>query len=377
MPWQAKGKVRLRYEFVSRALSGEKITALCVEYKISRTTGHEWLKRYKSSRTILSLKDRSRRPYRSPTVTNPKVEKLVCRLRKKYGWGGRKLKVILAKKEITLPAVTINRIIARNGLLIAEDCHRPAPNRFERELPNELWQVDFKGPMGRGSAKCEPLSVLDDHSKFILGAVPVKTKQTGEIKRVFTQIFGKFGVPDSILLDHGVPWWSTANIQGLSQFSVWLMKQDLKLVFSGINHPQTQGKVERFHRSLNLAVWNKGTPTQFSKWSALLATIVHEYNFIRPHEALNMKVPAECYKRSDKTFNPKPKQFDYGTNCTVLKVDSHGSITFKGKRLFTSHALTGEYVKVEQLDHNLIISYRKSMIREANLLSKTTIPLPS
>lgn len=375
MPWEVKDKVRLRYEFVKRALCGEKILALCREYKISRPTGYEWLGRYKSEESILSLQDRSKRPHTSPSKTDIEVEELVCKLRQKYGWGGKKLRVLLERKGIELPVVTINRIIARNGLLVREDCHIPAPNRFERALPNELWQVDFKGPMGRNSAKCEPLSVLDDHSRFIIGAVPVRTKQTEEIKRVFAKIFTKYGVPDSILLDHGVPWWSNANIQGLSKFSVWLMKQNLKLIFSGIGHPQTQGKVERFHRSLNLAVWNKGTPTQFSEWNTLLATIVNEYNFIRPHEALNMKVPADCYKKSNKLFNPKPKQFEYGSDSTVLKVDSHGSVTLRGKRLFASHALEGEYVKIEELNNNIIISYRNSMIREANLASRKSVAI--
>jgi transposase InsO family protein len=249
VPWKVKGKVELRLEFVRRVVVGkEPVSRLCEEYGISRPTGYLWLNRYRGSHKIQSLVDKSHRPKTSPNKTQSRIETRVIELRSKYGWGADKLKVLLAREGIELPRITINRIIHRNGLLIEEDRHKPAVLRFEKENPNEMWQVDLKGCMGRGSARCEPLSILDDHSRFAVGLFPTRTSMLLPIQAAFEETFEKYGVPNSLLMDHGVPWWGSSHVIGLTRLSVWLMKQDIKLKFSGYNHPKTQGKVERFHR---------------------------------------------------------------------------------------------------------------------------------
>ena len=364
MPWQEKDLLKLRYDFVQRVYSGEKVAPLCREYGISRPTGYLWLKRYRELPGVDSLRDRSHRPHTSPNKINNALEERICELREQYGWAGKKLQNLLEKEDKTVGVATVDRVIKRNGLLQEEDCHKPSLQRFEREHPNELWQMDFKGPMSKDSAKCEPLSVLDDHSRYALGVVPVQTKQTSEIKRAFVEIFSKYGVPNAILTDHGVPWWSNSNAQGLSKFSVWLMNQDLKLIFAAVRHPQTQGKVERFHRTLLQAVSRKGFPTKFSQWKPLLKQITYEYNFIRPHESLQMKVPSECYSVSSKKYNPKPRAFEYGDDVKVKKVDSHGMICEKGKRLFVSQALAGQHVAMQNIENLMLITFRNSTIRE-------------
>lgn len=369
MPWESKSKVEQRLEFVIRAESGEKVSKLSKEYGISRVTGYEWLRRYQKSGTIISLHDRSHRPIVSPQKIDNSIESQICKLRKKYGWGGKKLQVLLAEKGINVSVPTVNRVIKRNSLLVNEACHRPALKRFERSEPNQLWQSDFKGPMGRGDAKCEPLTFIDDHSRFVLGAIAVRTKQTEETCKAFIKIFEKYGVPEALLLDHGVPWWSVSHFLGFSKFSVWLMKQDLRIIFSGIRHPQTQGKIERFHKTLDHAVRHKGTPTDFSQWTSILPEVVKEYNFVRPHEALKMQTPAKHYRPSKKAYNPRPKSFEYSEQMKVFKIDSHGMFSLKGKRLFVSQALVGEYVGTNQLSQSLVVSYRNSIVREINLSS--------
>jgi transposase InsO family protein len=368
VPWNVKGKVELRLEFVRRVVvAGEPISRLCEEYGISRPTGYLWLRRYQETGKIQSLVDRSHRPKTCPNRTDEAVETRVIELRSKYGWGADKLKVLLSKEGIEVPRVTINRIIHRNGLLIEEDCSKPALKRFEKNNPNEMWQVDLKGCMGRGSARCEPLSILDDHSRFVVGLFPTRTSKLEPIQAAFQETFEKYGVPDALLMDHGVPWWGNAHVTGLTKLSVWLMKQDIKLKFSGYNHPQTQGKVERFHRTLAHAVRHKGTPTRFEKWSPLLSTIKREYNHIRPHEALNMDVPASRYLCSKRGYNPTPKPPEYPSHSTVIRLDHLGRFRYRGLRLFASEALADELIRVEELQRTAVIFYRNTPIREVSL----------
>lgn len=368
MPWNVRGTVELRLEFVKRVIvGGESISRLCEEYGVSRPTGYLWLKRYQETGKIQSLVDRSHRPNTCPSRTDERIEARVIALRNKYGWGADKLKVLLAKENLDVPRVTINRIIQRNGLLIEEDCSKPALKRFEKKNPNEMWQVDLKGCMGRGSARCEPLSILDDHSRFLVGLFPTRTSKLLPIKAAFQETFEKYGVPESLLMDHGVPWWGNAQVNGLTRLSVWLMKQDIKLKFSGYNHPQTQGKVERFHRTLAHAVRHKGTPIRFDKWSSLLATIKREYNHVRPHEALNMDVPASRYSSSAKLYNPAPKPPEYPSQSTVIRLDHLGRFRYKGLRLFASEALADELIRIEELERTAVIFYRNTPIREVSL----------
>lgn len=375
MPWGVKDKVELRAEFVGRARRGERIAELCEEYGISRPTGYLWLKRYEDTGTIRSLQDQSHRPHECPHRTPKDVETYVVKLRKKYGWGADKLKVLLKREyEIELPRITINRIIERNGLLIPEDCYRPALKRFERKTPNELWQVDLKGCIGRGAARCEPLSILDDCSRFLVGLFPTSTSKLEPIQGAFCSVFRAYGVPKALLMDHGIPWWGPAHFSGLTRLSVWLMQQDIRLCFSGYNHPQTQGKVERFHRTLAHAVRHKGTPTTFTDWAPLLRRIRTEYNTVRPHEALNMEVPASVYTPSSKLFNPKPAPPEYPLGSTLAKVDSHGTFSFRNKRLFASQALVGETVRLLELEHSLAVYYRNTPLREVDLRTGKSTP---
>jgi transposase InsO family protein len=370
MPWCVRGKVELRLEFVKRVVEqGEPLARVCREYGVSRPTGYLWLRRYQETGRIQSLVDRSRRPNISPHQTDNQIEKRVVALREKYGWGADKLKVLLTQEGIEVPRVTINRIIRRNGLLIPEDCSRPAVQRFEKESPNEMWQVDLKGCMGRGNARCEPLSILDDCSRFVVGLFATRTSKLLPIQAAFQKTFEKYGVPEALLMDHGIPWWSSSHVLGLTRLAVWLMKQDIKLKFSGYNHPQTQGKVERFHRTLAHAVRHKGTPTVFAKWPRLLSTIKQEYNHIRPHEALGMSVPASKYVPSRKRYNPKPRPPQYPSGSVVMKADQLGRLSYRGLRLFASEALAGELIRIEELERTGLIFYRSTPIREFSLIT--------
>ena len=180
---------------------------------------------------------------------------------------------MLDAEGIRLAPRTIDRIIQREGLTRRDVAPAPAVTRFERSAANELWQMDAKGhyPL-RPDGQCHPLSILDDHSRFAVGLVALPALETGGVRRALTACFEQYGVPAAMLMDHGVPWWSATNEGGLTQLSVFLLKQDIRLLYGRVRHPQTQGKVERFHRTLGERLRWWGVPTDLRGFAEALAT---------------------------------------------------------------------------------------------------------
>lgn len=174
MPWKETDVRSERICFVVEALGGrETKRSLCARYGISRKTGYKWLQRFEEVGSLGALREHSRRPHRSPRQTDLEIENRVVALRQQYGWGSRKLHCLLKREGIELGRATIGRILQRRGLIDSAKRSRPAVQRFERARPNELVQMDFKGPyeLDNGSA-CLPLSLLDDHSRFALALDP-------------------------------------------------------------------------------------------------------------------------------------------------------------------------------------------------------------
>ena len=165
-------------------------------------------------------------------------------------------------------------------------------------------------------------------------------------------------------MDHGTPWWSVQNECGLTRLAVSLIKQNIKLHFGRIRHPQTQGKVERFHRTMKEALRHKGKAKSYGELCQKLEEFKEEYNNIRPHEALGMKRPAERFCKSLRNYNPKPKQWEYPEKSIVLDVDMAGAINYRGNRFFVSEALVGEPVRIEQVTESYLVSYRNMYIRQ-------------
>ena len=288
MPWKEVGVKDQRISFVARAWGGkESMGDLCQEYGISRPTGYLWVKRFREAGSFQALEERSRRPHRSPNRTPDELEQKVVQARKQYGWGAPKLKVILDEMGVDLSKNTIHRILKRKGVVEKKVVQEVATGRFERSQPNELWQMDFKGEYVGEQGDCYPLSILDDCSRFSLGVFALSATSYEQVSSRLQQVFRRYGVPEAMLMDHGVPWWGTATASGLTRLSVGLMEQGIRLYFSGYCHPQTQGKVERFHSTLGQAVRHRGGPRKkLSSWQKLFDEIRHEYNHVRPHEAL-------------------------------------------------------------------------------------------
>jgi transposase InsO family protein len=179
------------------------------------------------------------------------------------------LRVLLAREGIALARTTIHRILVRHDLVREQDRHHHALARFERSAPNELWQMDFKGPK-LWHQPVGPLSVLDDHSRYLLVLQAVGSTHAGVVREQLEGAFTHGGVPEGRLMDHGIPWWSAQAPGGATHLSLWLMRQGIRLHWSRIRHPQTQGKVERFHGTHD-AGWE--CPTCRCGWTSIVGSI--------------------------------------------------------------------------------------------------------
>jgi transposase InsO family protein len=357
-----------RVEFVLRAQKQEAtISQLCREYGISRPTGYLWLHRYREADSLLALSEHSRRPDHSPYRTSAELTAKVLSLRDEKGWGARKLHTVLARTGVELPVRTIHRILRREGRVRQPDQRRQATRRFARRQCNELWQMDFKGEYRVAQGKCYPLTLLDDCSRYLLGLWALESTSGGGVHEVLQAHFREHGVPHSLLMDHGTPWYSMTNEHGLTWLSVWLIKQEVRLYYSGVRHPQTQGKVERLHRSLNERTRHRGLPHTLSQWRAWAEEFRQEYNEERPHEAIGMKTPSELYCRQNlRPYQEQVREWEY-TAGVVKRLSTQGLLSYQGRQYFVCEALAGERVRVDELDGLLVVTYRQQSIREIEL----------
>ena len=375
MPWRTTDVKEQRMQFVIRASSGkERLAVLCREFGISRPTGYLWRRRYEQSRTLTEIGERSRRPHASPTRTGAYQQGRVTTLRTQTGWGAKKLRVLLAEEEIALPVRTIHRILERHGL-VSEAAHGPAVERFERSEPNQLWQMDSKGKYPLQDGECHVLSILDDQSRYVVGLHALAELCGETAGGCLVQTFRRYGVPQAMLMDRGSLWWTAWNGWGLTQLSVRLIEQGIRLLYGRVCHPQTQGKVERFHRTLGAELRHRGVPARFGQWPAALAEIETNYNVRRPHEALGMQRPAERYQRSPRTYAEQVKPWEYPVGSDVRRLNSQGMLIHQGQRWFICGALAEQRVRVEPFDGKLLVSYRHMYVREVDLERRCSRPL--
>jgi transposase InsO family protein len=376
MSWKTTSVMEERIKFIVRASAEEaNISSLCVEFGISRTTGYRWLNRYRSCGNFGEVKELSRRPHHSPTRTHVEHEARVKAFRERYGWGAKKLQVLLEREGVSLPVITINRILKRHDLINQQASHSPAVRRFERSYPNELWQMDFKGDYAVRSGRCYPLSILDDHSRYLVGLYALGD-QTGEsVNTCLINTFKRYGLPEAMLMDHGTPWWSNTNGYGLTWLAVSLIKQGIRLYKSGFRHPQTQGKVERFHRTLKDSIVHAGKPRTLGDWEKAVGRFTEEYNYQRPHEALAMKVPADRYHPSPRQYKPTPAEWEYPLGAVVRRLNTQGCLDYNGNRYFVCEALANEYVQVERAESSLLVKYRHMYVREIFIETGRSAPL--
>ena len=326
--------MKLREEFVRLALApGANVSELCRRFGIERSTGHKWVVRYIAAGSA-GLADRSRRPHASPSKTDAATEAEVLRIRAEHNnaWGGRKIAWTLARNG--WPAVpaesTISDILRRHGKLDRGAQHPGPHTRFERAEPTELWQMDFKGHFPMASGRCHPLTVLDDHSRYSLGIEACDNEQDLTVRNCLTTLFRRFGLPFAMLMDNGSPWGDSGS-QPFTVFTTWLIRLGIRVSHGRPYHPQTQGKDERFHRSLKAEVLDRNSyadlaacQNAFDRWRQI-------YNHERPHEALGLNPPGTRYRPSPRTFSEQLPPIAYGPGDSVRTVDINGVIAFKNR----------------------------------------------
>jgi transposase InsO family protein len=337
MPLRERSIVDQREEFVRLALApGTNKRELCRRFGISRSKGYKWLGRY-ASQGRAGLADRSRRPHRSPLRTAPAVEAEVLRIREESNnaWGGRKIAHVLERsgEEVVPAPSTITQILRRHGKLENRAGEHPGPyQRFERGRPNELWQMDFKGDFATGRGRCHPLTVIDDHSRYALGIEACGTQQDRSTRERLTIVFRRYGLPDEMLMDNGSPWGDPGGGR-FTAFTVWLLRLGVRAAHGRHYHPQTQGKDERFHRTIGAEVLSGRHFADLTQCQRAFDVWRHRYNHERPHQALELATPSARYRASARSFPEILPPIEYGPGDCVRKADQDGDISFKGRCL--------------------------------------------
>lgn len=337
-----------REEFVRLALVPRaNRSELCRRFGISRDKGYKWLRRYRAEGRA-GLADRSRRPRSSPERTAAAVEAEILRVRKDSNdaWGGRKIAAVLRRcGDAVVPAPsTITAILRRHGKLEPRAAEHPGPfQHFERAHPNELWQMDFKGHFPLPAGRCHPLTVLDDHSRYALGLAACTDEREATVRDRLVAIFRIYGLPFEMLMDNGSPW-GDAGGQPYTVLTVWLIRLGVGVTHGRPYHPQTQGKDERFHRTLGCELLRGRSfrdlvdcQDAFDRWRIV-------YNHERPHQALDFAVPAERYRPSPRPFPERLPPIEYDDGDIVRKVDGKGFISFKNRAVRIGKPFRGQPV---------------------------------
>jgi transposase InsO family protein len=360
MPWKEATCMSEKLRFIEQiGLQERAFSELCREFGISRKTGYKLFNRY-NQEGIAGLNARSRKPRRSINKTTDEIEEKILTARDLHpSWGGEKLLRYLKNKGYeNLPTEkTIDRILKRNGLITAEESEKRKPwIRFEHENPNDLWQMDFKGHFAIGESRCYPLTVLDDHSRFSLSIKACENQTTNTVQQHLISVFREYGLPKRMTMDNGSPW-GYSGTQEHTTLTAWLIRLGIKVSHSRPGHPQTQGKLERFHRTLKLELLKQyefknliEAQEGFDWWREV-------YNKERPHGALGHAVPLDRYTKSNRCYPEELSSIEYDDQYIIRKVQYAGFIHFKGKVYKIGSAFHGQPVGLKENEEGLIDVY--------------------
>lgn len=347
MAWRNKSVFDQRLEFVKFGLEpGANIREICRRYEISPTIGYKWMERYQQE-GLAGLEDRPRRRHHQPQRTAAEVEAAVLGVRAANpAWGARKIARVLSNQGwASVPALsTITAIVRRHGRMAPAAAGPGAYRHFERGAPNELWQMDFKGHFAlRQGQRCHPLTILDDHSRFSLALRACTDQREERVRSELERVFRCYGLPQGMLMDNGAPWgWDDDH--PYTRLTVWLLRLGVAVSHSRAYHPQTQGKIERFHRTLKAEVLSQrqfaglsAAQSEFDRWRQL-------YNHQRPHQALDLEVPASRYRPSAQRYCARLPELEYGPEDQVRKVQQGGAIYFNNRIFKVGKAFVGQPV---------------------------------
>jgi putative transposase len=343
-----------RLRFVARLLEGEKMAPLCATFGISRKTGYKIFERYKDC-GVAGFTDRSRRPYRQANRLPPQVEAIIVRLKREYpGWGAPKIREKLRRQTTAphLPAIsTVHAVLDRHGLVHKRRRRRPRVTGTGLSAPtgpNALWCADYKGEFMLGDRRyCYPLTITDFASRYLLTCEALTTTQEQWAFTVFERTFKEFGLPHAIRTDNGVPFASAQALYGLSKLAVWWLRLGIEIERIQPGHPQQNGRHERMHLTLKREA-TKPAAANVLQQQARFDTFIDQYNRERPHQALDMKVPADLYVRSDRPYRGL-EELTYPFHDSTFTVTRCGRICFTARKVNLSQVFAGQNVGVTQV----------------------------
>src|ERR1700733_7720200 len=362
MPWKASSVMEEKMRFLVEYEEQEQtMTELCQRYQVSRETGYVWLRRYRKD-GVLGLCERERAALRHPNQTPAEIERLVLDLREAHmRWGPRKLKRILERDQpgrVWPAASTIGEIVKRAGLVVprkkrrrTEPYTQPLAHAGEA---NRVWCADFKGWFKAGDgARIDPLTITDAWSRYLLRAQAVEKADTERVRPIFEAAFREHGMPEAIRTDNGPPFASSA-VGGLSRLAVWWTRLGIEHERIQAGHPEQNGRHERMHRTLKqdlrpAADW-RGQQRELDRFR-------HDFNQVRPHEALEMQTPASVYEPSLRPYPQRLPEVAYPDWMEVRMIKAHGQFRWKKKDIFLTEVLWGEPVGLMPIGDNLFNIY--------------------
>jgi transposase InsO family protein len=380
VPWKVPAVSDVRFALCHAVRSLHAPAARAArEFGVSRKTAHKWLAAFDAAGpapAAAALADRSRRPRRSPGRTPDAVERDVLAVRDRYNWGPRKIRAFLLQQAgrdglpppTGLPSVrTVGAILARHGRVAAPAAEPAAPlQRFERAAPNELWQIDHKGPLEVERRSVTPLTVLDDHSRYCLAFRTLTDKTMAGAFAVLWDVFADAGLPGAVLSDNA---FNTTGPQapGLSWFDARLIRLGIRPCHGRPYHPQTQGKCERLHgTAVRELIDFNARRDRLEHYDADAQRWRGVYNTLRPHEALGDQPPVTRWRPSPRRRPDALPEPCYDPGQHVRRIGSCGEISFKGYRILVGRGLAGDPVRVEEHDREVRVYYCWKQVRSVS-----------
>ena len=354
MPWKECKPMDERLKFVARLLDGERMSALCREFGISRPTGYKIFNRYKDQ-GLIGLEDRSRRPYRHANKLPFQVEKTILQIKREHpSWGAPKIREKLIREFpiIQPPAKsTIHAVLDRHGLV-----KRRKRRRYRAEgtplsnpkAPNELWCADYKGEFLLGNKQyCYPLTITDYRSRYLLACEGLESTKSPFAFSVFEQVFKEFGLPAAIRTDNGLPFASPNALFGLSRLSVWWLRLGINIERIKPGHPEQNGRHERMHLTLKKEA-TKPASYNFLQQQIRFDDFISVYNNERPHQALGGRYPGDLYTPSARPYR-LPEQPEYPFHDRTIRVTQCGRLCIGSRKINFSTVFAGQDVGIREV----------------------------
>jgi len=361
MPWNETSPVDQRERFILDVRAGLfTMTELCERYGISRTSGYKWVDRADEGGR-LALGDRSRAPHHCPHRIPPALADMLCAARRAHPqWGPKKLLQYLEPRHRRIsvwPAIsTVGDLLVREGLVTKRRRRRrsvhPGTVPPHTTEPNDLWAADFKGQFRTGDGiYCYPLTITDQHSRYLLTCHSLRNVQTIGAKPAFERAFREYGLPRAIRTDNGVPF-ATQAVHGLSQLNVWWMRLGIQHQRILPAHPQQNGAHERMHKTLKAGAIRPPRATLPAQQRAFDA-FRREYNEVRPHDTLAGQTPASIYRTSPRPYPKRLPPIDYPGHYLVKRITSGGTFRFGRRLLFLATPLEGYDVGLDEVEDGI------------------------